>query len=93
MTLTQAKLLTAAGMLLAAWFFRDRPTIDAKGGVELGVPTVDGVYGGYYLTPHVDANADGSVSRGELATDPRMAELIARSNAAIAADDAAQGEP
>jgi hypothetical protein len=87
---TQAKLIAAGALALAAYLFRDRI---AAGNVELGVPTVDGVYGGYYLTPHVDANADGSVSRGELAADARMAALIAQSNAAIAADDAAQGAP
>lgn len=90
MTAAQAKLLAAGVLAVAAWLFRDRI---AAGDVELGVPTVDGVYGGYYLTPHVDANSDGSVSRGELATDPRMAALIAQSNAVIAADDAAQGAP
>lgn len=91
MTVAQAKLAAAAALALAAWLFRDRIAAAAAGDVELGVPTVNGVYGGFYLTPHVDANADGSISRGELATDPTMAALIARSNAAIAADDAAQG--
>lgn len=99
MSATQAKLIAAGALALAAYLFRDRM---AGGDVELGVPTVDGVYGGYYLTPHVDANSDGSISRGELpqnrfdqggATDPTMAALIAQSNAAIAADDAAQREP
>jgi hypothetical protein len=73
---TQAKLVAAAALALAAWLFRDRIAAAAVGDVELGVPTVNGTYGGYYLTPHVDANSDGSVSRGELATDPTMAALI-----------------
>jgi hypothetical protein len=87
---TQAKLIAAGALALAAYLFRDRVAPDAVGGVELGVPTVDGVYGGYYLTPHVEAGGDGT-TRGALATDPTMAALIAQSNAAIAADDAAQG--
>lgn len=90
MSATQAKLWAALGIAVAAYLFRDRPPpAEAAGDVELGVPTVNGTYGGYYLTPHADTNADGSVSRGELATDPTMAALIAQSNAAIAADNAA----
>jgi hypothetical protein len=92
MTAAGAKLAAAGVLTLAAWLLRDR---GAAGDVELGVPTVNGVYGGYYLTPHVSdpTDTDGAVSTGSLADDPRMAALIAQSNAAIAADDAAQGVP
>lgn len=82
MTATQAKLLWAGGMLAVAWFFREKKTPDASGTVELGVPTVDGVYGNdvYWSKRGTVAPPDDNP-----AEDPTMRDLIDQSNAAIRA--------
>jgi hypothetical protein len=79
MTATQAKLIWAGATILIAWWFTDKPRTAS---VELGVGTVNGVYGNdiYYSAHGVIApTADNP------AEDPEMRRLIDQSNAAIAA--------
>lgn len=84
MTPTQIKLLIAGAVALAGWLFGDkRPP---SGSVDLGVGTVDGVYGGDYTTPAPAADPNNP------AVDPTMHALVNQSNQAIAAFDAAHPE-
>lgn len=84
MTATQAKLVWAGVMLGIAWLFQEkRPAPNpATGDVELGVPTVDGIFDGIYYSPHGTVAAPDDP---DPATDSVMRGLIDESNAAIAA--------
>jgi hypothetical protein len=83
-TATQAKLLWAAGMFAAAYFTRAKKTPAAPtptANVELGVPTVDGVYDGVYWSKRGTVAAPDNP-----ADDPTMRDLIDESNGVIAAN-------
>lgn len=91
MTALHIKMAVYGGLALWALWYVAKPRVPA-GTVELGVPTVDGVYGNdiYYSAgpggPGVATVSPANTNNP--ATNPRMRELIDRSNAAIVADDA-----
>jgi hypothetical protein len=87
MTAVQAKLIGAGALAFAAWLFRDRPRRPITASVDLGVGTVDGVFGGDYMTSAATPTTPVAPTPANPAQDPLMRALIDRSNAAIAADN------
>lgn len=91
MTAVQWKLVIYGGLAFVAWWFTKKPK-DPTGTVELGVPTLNGIYGAdTYYSDHYVAGPGGSAAQAippvNPAVDPRMRALIDQSNAAIAAAD------
>jgi len=90
MTPTQIKLAVYAGMAIVAWLCTRRAQAkDVHGDVELGVPTIDGVYGGGRLGgfDYYTERPSGEPSTNP-ATNPEMRRLIDISNRAIAEEEA-----
>ena len=90
MTAMQWKIFLYGGAALVAWWFTNRKT--PTGTVELGVPTLNGIYGAdTYYSDHYVAGGGGpgqpAIPPVNPAVDARMRQLIDESNAAIAAND------
>lgn len=90
MTALQWKVALYGGAALAAYLLTRRK--DPTGDVELGVPTLNGIYGAdTYYSEHYVAGGGGpaqpAIPPVNPAVDPRMRELIDQSNAAIAAEE------
>lgn len=86
MTPTQIKIAAAAAGLAIAWLF-SRPRAPS-GSVDLGIPTIDGIFGGGRLGNGVDYYSTPAPTPDNPAVDPTMRGLIDRSNRLIANDDA-----
>jgi hypothetical protein len=91
MTALHWKIALYGGAAIAAWWLTSRrppPT----GSVELGVPTLNGIYGAdTYYSDHYVAGGAGApqpaIPPVNPAVNKEMRDLIDRSNAAIAAED------
>ncbi len=93
MTALHWKIALYGGGALVAWLLtKHAAPKDPTGTVELGVPTLNGIYGAdVYYSDHYVAGGGGpaqpAIPPVNPAVDPRMRELIDQSNAAIAADN------
>jgi hypothetical protein len=90
-TALQIKLAVYGGLALFALWFTTRPR-QPTASVELGVGTVDGVYGNdIYYSAGPGGPGVNTPGPANPAVNNEMRALIDRSNAAIAADDADGG--